>query len=499
MTQTIRPTCPPLVAHQKFWQVNEAGVDGSERSRSFTIDDERDILLAQDEFRQRQIEHENEVAEAGLSILSKHPAWSDIQAKGCALNATALKRPFSGDIHLERKSAFEVFNKKARLYLRTVSDTETADAYCAILPLLARSAFWECRLGQPPQYCQPLSAEALSFEREVAERVELAKMRAYKKASKSKNKDESKVGLNKQPGERQKPVRRAAPRKRDWPEGLSKDDPNYELSRRFYLEAWADSHGLVADTLAGQVSFPEWVESCIRTFAQGAKTQVEFIDNESVEEKCRELDRAAEAFIHLFSTRLRAASKGRGRAIFESAIEHLTLSVKQIAARSKQQIFQNALKGTAPPNAQDDIPTGGSRSPGLIAQFPKDRIESQTPEVEKFAAAAKNKGDLDSGKSAKIARANTVAKVINELNVLKPQMFDDEAEYDRLRSQYPDFLAFKIADGRSDLKLKILGSGGSARHIRLAQEIAGAYHGRSLGTIRDHWKDHKPKEFRRQK
>jgi hypothetical protein len=66
----------------------------------------------------------------------------------------------------------------------------------------------------------------------------------------------------------------------DFSQRVSTDDPNYDFANRFYHEAWAGSHGLVADTLAGKVSFSDWVESCIRTVAQGAKTQVEFIDEE---------------------------------------------------------------------------------------------------------------------------------------------------------------------------------------------------------------------------
>ena len=104
---------------------------------------------------------------------------------------------------------------------------------------------------------------------------------------------------------------------------------------------------------------------------------------------------------------------------------------------------------------------------------------------------------FDHAKDAKQFRAETVAKLINELNCLKPQMVEDDAEYEKLRVNYPDFLAFKIADKRPDLKLKILSIRGSVRHIRLAQELAAAQHGRELSTIQDDWKDHKPAEFKR--
>jgi hypothetical protein len=99
----------------------------------------------------------------------------------------------------------------------------------------------------------------------------------------------------------------------------------------------------------------------------------------------------------------------------------------------------------------------------------------------------------------KQARAATAAKVIKELNLLKPQMFEDESEYQRLRSQHPGFLSFNVADARPDLKRKILAIQGSPKHIRLAQEIAAAHHGCAVATIQDDWKDYKPPEFRRPK
>ena len=77
-------------------------------------------------------------------------------------------------------------------------------------------------------------------------------------------------------------------------------------------------------------------------------------------------------------------------------------------------------------------------------------------------------------------------------------MFEDDAEYERLRAQYPSFLTFKIADGRPDLKMKVLAIRSSTRHIRLAQELAAAHYGRQVATIQDDWKDHKPPEFKRQ-
>jgi hypothetical protein len=107
--------------------------------------------------------------------------------------------------------------------------------------------------------------------------------------------------------------------------------------------------------------------------------------------------------------------------------------------------------------------------------------------------------EVDSATIAQQTRALTVARLIRELDALKPQMFEDKAEYEKLRAQHPKFIAFEIAEARPDLKLKILGIRGSIRHIRLAQELAAAHHGRELSTIQEDWKNHKPQEFRRAK
>lgn len=313
---------------------------------------------------------------------------------------------------------------------------------------------------------------------------------------------------------------------------LPKDDPNYDIARRFHLEGWADSHGVVADTLAGQVSFSDWVESCIKTFQLAAATQVAFKDEIPPSQKCQAVDRMAKLFIRRFEASIRSYSKGLGKANAKAAIDRLSRRVHEIAARSKQQIFQHALKGTAPPNSHDDILPAGSRSP--LTRFPNDeatpvypptgpdrgevrkledaeglhksakglagRVESQNPVAEEIGAdTAKGNGQVGNGTMTRMARAKTVARVIKELNVLKPQLFEDEEEYRRLENQYSDFLSFSIARNRPDLKRKILAIQGSRRHIKLALEIVAGLYSVSPGTVEDDWKDCKPKSFRRPK
>src|SRR5260370_34416042 len=133
------------------------------------------------------------------------------------------------------------------------------------------------------------------------------------------------------------------PKRRDLLERLSGDDPNYELAKGYYLETWADSHGLVAEVLSGRVSPSDFVERCVRTFDQGARTQVAFDDATPIRARCRELDRMAKKFIRQFSESLSSESKGRGKANITAAIDELSRRVNEIAARSKQQILEAEL------------------------------------------------------------------------------------------------------------------------------------------------------------
>jgi hypothetical protein len=112
-------------------------------------------------------------------------------------------------------------------------------------------------------------------------------------------------------------------------------------------------------------------------------------------------------------------------------------------------------------------------------------------------AEPRNNGDhFDGARVAKQRRAATIARLINELSVLKPAMPKDEGEYARLSESHLDFLTFKIAQHRPDLKQKIVVIRSSSKHIRLAQELAAAHYSKALATIQDDWKRCKPPEFR---
>jgi hypothetical protein len=93
-------------------------------------------------------------------------------------------------------------------------------------------------------------------------------------------------------------------------------------------------------------------------------------------------------------------------------------------------------------------------------------------------------------------RADTVAKIIQELNRLRPRMTGVESDYEALRKENPHFLTFKVASRFTDLKTKVLNVQDHRRHIRLAQELAAANHGRKLTTVQTDWKRHKPDKYR---
>jgi hypothetical protein len=92
-------------------------------------------------------------------------------------------------------------------------------------------------------------------------------------------------------------------------------------------------------------------------------------------------------------------------------------------------------------------------------------------------------------------RAQTTSQLIEELNTLKPQMHNESC-YPELQKKHTNYLCFKIAAGRKDLRTKLENLQDHHRHIRLAQELAGAYHGRTLSTVQTDWRDHKPPGYR---
>jgi hypothetical protein len=141
----------------------------------------------------------------------------------------------------------------------------------------------------------------------------------------------------------QQGLRARSPRRRDLLETLSEDDPNYEVGKRFYLESWADSHGLVADAFSGQVSLPDFVKKCVNTFEQGMRALLALKDETPIPARCREVDKVAKAFIRQFGKALKSESQRLGRVRVETAMHEFSRQVTIIAARTKESILRGGL------------------------------------------------------------------------------------------------------------------------------------------------------------
>jgi len=93
-------------------------------------------------------------------------------------------------------------------------------------------------------------------------------------------------------------------------------------------------------------------------------------------------------------------------------------------------------------------------------------------------------------------RAMTVARLIEELQDVKPGLID-EADLEKRKAEHPDMLLWEVLRRHQDKTERVLYDEFSRRQIRLAQELAAAHHGVTVATIQTDWRDHKPAEFRR--
>jgi hypothetical protein len=84
-------------------------------------------------------------------------------------------------LQLRRREALRHFTFQALTYLDLVSNSETADAFCNLLPLMVREAYlFSC--GVPPQEARPVSEDAYDFERRVEFRFRRWTTKAYQHA-----------------------------------------------------------------------------------------------------------------------------------------------------------------------------------------------------------------------------------------------------------------------------------------------------------------------------
>jgi hypothetical protein len=90
-------------------------------------------------------------------------------------------------------------------------------------------------------------------------------------------------------------------------------------------------------------------------------------------------------------------------------------------------------------------------------------------------------------------RAKLVAKLIKELNALRPHMQIAEEDYSQLRKKYPKYEVFKICEKNPLASEFVKMLANRTRVNKLAYQLAAAHFGVSAATIETAWKRYKPK------
>jgi hypothetical protein len=128
------------------------------------------------------IEQEDAALKHVLDILQRQPGWDRVQERLCQMN-----KRLSGRIaqlttaESNQREALRLFTFQALVYLDLVSNRETADAFCKVLPLMVRRVYW-CCVGALPQAVGDPSQKIQRFERRIEFRVWRWKARAYQRA-----------------------------------------------------------------------------------------------------------------------------------------------------------------------------------------------------------------------------------------------------------------------------------------------------------------------------
>jgi hypothetical protein len=160
---------------------------------------------------------------------------------------------------------------------------------------------------------------------------------------------------------------------------------------------------------------------------------------------------------------------------------------EQLSASLEPESAASVTVEAAPePDHGPSIEAGTRASSPVRAQPSPPAVAEQLP-VQKSAPEAPN---------FRQRRAEVVAQVIGELNVLRPLIVGLK-EYNEQRALFPDYLTFKVAEKHPNLKEKLLYIQHHVQHRRLALEIAAAHFGKERTTIESDWKKYKPAEFRR--
>jgi hypothetical protein len=126
------------------------------------------------------IEQENAAANGAFDVLKRRPEWVLVQERLASANRKRLQvQDAPVALQQRRRAALKHLTFQGVTYLRLVSDAETADAFCNLLPLMVREAYvYSC--GQVPQVVTPVSKDAQDFGRAVELRFRRLMARAYR-------------------------------------------------------------------------------------------------------------------------------------------------------------------------------------------------------------------------------------------------------------------------------------------------------------------------------
>jgi hypothetical protein len=129
------------------------------------------------------MEQENAAASVSFAVLKNQPGWARVQERLSASRVRQLRKAAQpANLQSRSDAALKNFTFTARTYLDLVSDSETADAFCNLLPLIVREAYVRY-CGQPPQLVQPTSEEAHRFERDIELRFREWTAKAYRRVA----------------------------------------------------------------------------------------------------------------------------------------------------------------------------------------------------------------------------------------------------------------------------------------------------------------------------
>lgn len=93
-------------------------------------------------------------------------------------------------------------------------------------------------------------------------------------------------------------------------------------------------------------------------------------------------------------------------------------------------------------------------------------------------------------------RAKLVAKLIKELNALRPHMQIADEDYSRLRNRFPKYQVFKICERNPSASEFVKRVADRPRVHTLAYELAAVHFGIAPATVKTAWKRYKPKASR---